>query len=118
MAKLANYTTEQTAELVTAYNEMATESDRMNVVEAFMARFNKTKRSIVGKLSSEKVYIKAEVEATEGRTSKADMVGSIAKLSGETEEQLESLERATKNALKRVIAALERKDATIAELLS
>lgn len=64
-----SYTVEQTAELVEAYKAAPVKA----TVEAFAAKFGKSVKSIVAKLSREQVYIKPE-RATAGRSvRKADI---------------------------------------------
>lgn len=103
--KTPNYTDEQVAELVAAYTSAPVEA----TVEAFASKFGKTVRSIVAKLAREGVYHKKEYVSKTGAKpiTKADMVAQIAALTGDTEDNLTSLEKATKHALTTVIKALE-----------
>lgn len=97
--KAPNYTAEQTAALVTGYQ--AGES-----VEALALQVGKGIRSVVAKLVKEKVYVaKTKVAATE-RVTKAMLISEIAVKVGASEEALESLEKATKEALVILSAAL------------
>lgn len=100
--KTPNYTAEQTAELVGAYTADPTEA----TVKAFAEKFGKTAKSIVAKLVREKVYVsKAKVEGKRAML-KSEMIAQLSELTGATEEQLESLEKATGPALMVLINAL------------
>jgi len=102
--KVPNYSAEQTAELVAAYVANPTKE----TVETFAEAFGKTTRSIVAKLSREKVYQKPEYttktgEAVVKKDSVADAIGSILNLS---EADTDSLAKANKKALKAIFDAL------------
>lgn len=98
--KTPNYTPEMTAEIVSAYQ--AGES-----VESIAARLEKTVRSIVAKLSREGVYVAKTKAKAEGNTvRKADLITEIAHSIGTNEELLESLEKATKEALELIARAV------------
>lgn len=101
--KVPNYTEAQVTELVNAYVESPTKA----TVEAFAVKFGKTARSIVAKLAKENVYVSKAKEAGKREMLKAEMVSKIAELIGKTDEQLESLEKATGPALMAVLHALE-----------
>lgn len=103
-AKTVNYTTEQTAELVAAYSA----NPSAETVAMFAEKFGKSVRSIVAKLSREKVYIAKEYTTKKGekpvkKDSMADAIGSILGLS---EAETDSLAKANKTALAKVFAAL------------
>ena len=97
--KTPNYTAEMTAEIVTAYQ--AGES-----VESIATRLEKTPRSIVAKLAREGVY-KAKTKA-KGETAprKAELITEIAHAIGTNEELIESLEKATREALELIVKAV------------
>lgn len=100
-AKTVNYTAEQTVEIVTAYQAGET-------VEALAERFQKSVRSIVAKLSREGVYKKKEYVTKNGekvvkKDAHADAIGAILKLA---ENDIESLTKANKSALKAIFEAL------------
>jgi 2-oxoglutarate dehydrogenase complex dehydrogenase (E1) component-like enzyme len=100
--KIVNYTEAQTKEMVEAYTANPTKE----TVADLAAKFGKTVRSITAKLARENVY-KAEAKTAGKREMlKAEMVAEIAKLTGYTEEALESLEKATGPALMKVLVAL------------
>lgn len=102
VTKVQNYTPEQTSALVEAYKADPT----AQTVEALAARFGKTARSVVAKLSKEGVYVSKAKEVGKREMLKAEMVSELAKLVGSTDEQLESLEKATGPALMFVLKAL------------
>ena len=106
MAKTAtvNYTPEQTAEMLAAYNAAPT----TETVEMLAEKLGKTTRSIVAKLSRENVYKKKEYttkngEKVEKKDTTADAIGAILKLK---ENDIESLTKANKTALKAIFEAL------------
>ena len=89
---VVNYTAELTTEVVNSYKAGET-------VEAIAERVGKSVRSVVAKLSREGVYkAKAKTEANE-RVTKAKLVEVIAGRYGVEAEVLESLEKASKEAL-------------------
>jgi hypothetical protein len=91
-AKVENYTAEQTSEIVTGYQAG-------EAVEVLAAKIGKSVRSVVAKLSREGVY-KAKAKAkAEGKVTKADLVAMIAVKFDTDVAKLESLEKATKEAL-------------------
>ena len=99
--KIVNYTTEQVAQLVEGY----TAGDS---VDNLAQKFGKSVRSVIAKLSKEGVYKAKSKEAGKREMLKAEMVAEIAKLVGATDEQLESLEKATGPALMTVLHALRK----------
>lgn len=100
--KVVNYTAEQTAACREAYVANPTQE----TVEALAKQFGKTVRSMVAKLSKEGVYVAKGKEPGKRVALKAEMVAEIAKLLGKTEEQMESLEKATGAALQAVLTVL------------
>ena len=100
--KAVNYTPEQTAVLVSRY------VDDGVTVEALAVEFGKTVRSIVAKLSREKVYVKKEYKTKTGekvvkKDAHADAIGAIL---GLAENDIESLTKANKSALRAIFEAL------------
>ena len=91
-----NYTAEQTAQAVASYTQGAT-------VEAIAEALGKSVRSVVAKLSREKVYV-AKVAPKGARVTKAHLVAGIAEATGASPAALESLEKATHEALEIVFA--------------
>ncbi len=99
--KNVNYTPEQTAQIIADYQAGKS-------VEIIADNLGKTVRSIVAKLSREKVYIKKEYKSKTGETPvkkdiHADAIGAILRL---PENDIESLTKANKNALKAIFEAL------------
>ena len=103
-AKVVNYTPEQTAQMVEAYVAAPTQA----TVESLAAKLGKTVRSIVAKLSREKVY-QAKVRTTKTGDAivkmdeTADAIGAIV---GLTEADITSLTKANKTALVKILAML------------
>ena len=99
--KNINYTPEQTAQIISDYQSGKS-------VEIIADNLGKTVRSIVAKLSREKVYIKKEYKTKTGESvvkkdMHADAIGAILRL---PENDIESLTKANKNALKVIFEAL------------
>ena len=99
--KNINYTPEQTAQIIADYQAGLS-------VEIIAENVGKTVRSIVAKLSREKVYIAKEYKSKTGETPikkdvHADAIGAILRL---PENDIESLTKANKNALKVIFEAL------------
>ena len=90
--KTVKYTDEQTAAAVQAYQAGST-------VEAIAESLGKSVRSVVAKLSREGVYVAKAKAAGAGRVTKSDLVARIAAKLGVEVEKLESLEKASKEAL-------------------
>ena len=103
-AKIVNYTPEQTAAMLAAYTAEPT----AKTVEALAETFGKSVRSIVAKLSREGVYKKKEYttktgEKVQKKDETADAIGAILRLN---ENDIESLTKANKTALKAIFEAL------------
>ncbi len=95
-AKVVNYTAEQTAAIVEAFqNGIA--------IEAIATQVGKSVRSVVAKLSREGAYKAKAKTAAESRVTKADLIAKIAKQMGVEVTKLESLEKATKEALEALV---------------
>jgi nanoRNase/pAp phosphatase (c-di-AMP/oligoRNAs hydrolase) len=99
--KAVNYTPEQTAQMVADYSNGTT-------VEAIAEKMGKTVRSVVAKLSREKVYVAKTYVSKTGapvvkKDAHADAIGAILKL---TESEIESLTKANKTALEKIFSAL------------
>lgn len=98
--KIANYSEAQVARLKAGYQAGET-------VEALGLEMGKSARSVIAKLTREGVYVSKAKEAGKREMLKAEMVSKIALAVGATEEQVESLEKATGQALMFVLRALE-----------
>ena len=99
MAKVTtvNYTPEQTVEMVAQYTQGVS-------VEFIAEMTGKSVRSVIAKLSREGVY-KAKAKATGSSVvRKAQLIDAIAARLGVPAEKLESLEKATKEALELLAA--------------
>jgi hypothetical protein len=99
--KIVNYTPEQTLTLVADYRAGVS-------VEALAMSMGKSVRSIVAKLSREGVYQKKEYKTKTGepvvkKDAHADAIGAILRL---PENDVESLTKANKSALKAIFEAL------------
>ena len=99
--KTLNYTPEQTAKLVADYTAGVS-------VESLAQALGKSVRSVVAKLSREGVYKKKEYKTKTGeavvkKDAHADAIGAIL---GLPENDVESLTKANKAALKAIFEAL------------
>jgi hypothetical protein len=99
--KTVNYTPEQTLNLIADYKNGFT-------VEELALQFGKSVRSIVAKLSREGVYEKKIYKTKTGeavvkKDAHADAIGAILRL---PENDIESLTKANKSALKAIFDAL------------
>jgi transposase-like protein len=99
-AKTQNYTPEQTQEIVAAYQAG-------NTVETIAEAMGKSTRSIVAKLSREGVYKPKAKTGVGARVRKAELVDMIATKLGVPPEVVESLEKATHEALEQIVAGLQ-----------
>ena len=98
---VVNYTPEQTIAMVTDYQAGVT-------VEAIAENLGKTVKSVVAKLSREKVYVKKTYTTKTGdvvvkKDAHADAIGAIL---GMAENEIESLTKANKTALEKIFRAL------------
>lgn len=98
--KTVNYTAEMTAEIVQAYQAGET-------VEAIATRMEKSTRSIVAKLSKEGVYVAKTKAKANAVPRKAELIAQIAHAINTNEELLESLEKATREALELIAKAVQ-----------
>jgi hypothetical protein len=99
--KTLNYTPEQTTKMVLDYQSGVS-------VETIAENLGKTVRSVVAKLSREKVYKAKEYISKTGekpvkKDIHADAIGAILRM---PENDIESLTKANKNALKMIFDAL------------
>lgn len=100
-SKTVNYTTEQTSKMVADYQAGVS-------VEKLAETLGKSVRSVVAKLSREGVYQKKVYKTKTGEPSvkkdaHADAIGAILRL---PENDIESLTKANKSALKAIFEAL------------
>ena len=103
-----NYTDEETEELVKLYLEA---EDKVAIIEVLMAKFDKPKKSIIGKLSKEAVYQKQTYKTKTGENpvTKLELVHNIAKMLDMNPEELQGVVKSPKLELQALIAALEKK---------
>lgn len=100
-SKIVNYTPEQTIQMVADYQAGVS-------VETIAMNMGKTVRSVVAKLSREKVYVAKQYVSKTGekpvkKDIHAEMIGRILNL---PENDVDSLTKANKNALKVIFDAL------------
>jgi response regulator RpfG family c-di-GMP phosphodiesterase len=100
--KQVNYTPEQTLQVVEAYRANPT----AETVEALANELGKTVRSIVAKLSREGVYKKKEYVGKTGEkpVKKDELADRLAEVFGLTESEADSLTKANKTALNKILA--------------
>ncbi len=99
--KTVNYTPEQTASMLADYAQGV-------AVEAIAESMGKTVRSVVAKLSREGVYKRKEYVSKTGerpvrKDATAEKIGALAELS---EGEIDSLTKANKTALMKILAKL------------
>lgn len=93
-----NYTPEQTQKMVADYQAGVT-------TEQIAQALGKTVRSVVAKLSREKVYVKKTYTTKSGETvvKKDELADKMAEVFGLTEAEADSLTKANKTALKKIL---------------
>ena len=93
-----NYTEEQTQYMVEHYESCPS----METVQYLAEKFNKTTKSIIGKLSREGVYKRAIYKSKSGELpiTKVELVSNIAENLGIEVESLVGLEKSPKSTLK------------------
>lgn len=104
--KATNYTPEQTVELVNAYTAAPT----AETVALFADRFGKKAASIIAKLVREGVYVKKAYTSKTGAPaqSKDSIVAEIAaEVDSLTPEECDSLTKANKSALLKLLDAVK-----------
>jgi hypothetical protein len=97
-----NYTVEQTTSMVANYAEGMTVADLATLL-------GKSTRSIIAKLSREGVYQKKEYKTKSGETvvKKDALADKMAEVFGLTEAEADSLTKANKTALKKILDKFE-----------
>ena len=95
---MANYNEEQVQRMIEEYNL----TPSRETVEALAKEFNKSPKSIIGKLAREGVYQKHIYVSKTGEKpiTKVEIVREIAENLGLTETQLSGLEKSPKGVLK------------------
>lgn len=101
-AKTVNYTAEQTAAVIADYKAGV-------AVEAIAEAVGKSVRSVVAKLSREGVYQKKEYTTKKGETpvKKDALASELMLLAGLTEAEADSLSKANKTALAKILAIVK-----------
>jgi len=97
MTKVVNYTEEQTQHMIEAYRQDPTRE----TVEKLATEMGKTAKSIIGKLSREKVYIKREYTTKRGDKpiTKAEITQDIADMLNIPGAKIAGLGKASKRDL-------------------
>ena len=107
-SKAQTYTEDQVSKMVSDYTAVETDEARAEVVDTLAQEFGKSVASIRSKLVREGVYVKKARTTKDGSAvvSKADLVQQIADAIGEDVEVIESLEKATKVTLNKILSAV------------
>ncbi len=102
-AKVVNYSPEQTTELETLWN-----AGKGMTVEQLAEKFGKNTKSIISKLSRMGVYTKKEYVSKTGEKpiKKDEQATAISNILGLSENDADSLTKANKSALAKVMTAL------------
>lgn len=102
-AKAVNYTPEQTEKMVADYVAGVT-------VESIAETLGKSVRSVVAKLSREKVYVAKTYKTKTGEAvvKKDELADKLTVLASLTEAEADSLTKANKTALAKIVALLEK----------
>lgn len=95
--KQVNYTAEMTSQMLEMYGAGET-------VEAIATKVGRTVRSVIAKLSREGVYQSKAKAAGAKRKTKAELVAVLAERLEVSAEKLESLEKASHEALELLVA--------------
>jgi hypothetical protein len=98
----ANYTKEQVTEMTTEYLENPTKETVEHIAEGM----GKSVRSVIGKLSTEGVYVKA-VKVTKTGKPQVTKAQWVAKLEEVTGQELIGLDKAPKVTLERLFASFD-----------
>lgn len=96
--KNVNYTAEQVAKMVADYN-----GGKGMTVEAIAEAMGKSVRSVVGKLSREKVYVAKSKTSGSRSATKAENVAALEKLLGANPGDFASFEKATAGELNKFL---------------
>lgn len=101
-----SYTKEMTTAIVAAY----TKDPSRETVEELAETYEKSIKSIIGKLSREGVYRRESYKTKTGEdpVTKLELVAEVANLLGVQDFMLAGLEKSPKAALKTIVAGLER----------
>lgn len=102
---MINYTEEQTEEIKTIY--LAAE-DKVAIIDVLAQKYNKPKKSIIGKLSKEGVYEKRVYKSKNGKDpiTKKQLIHEVSLLIDADVERLQGLEKAPKLDLEYLIECI------------
>lgn len=105
---MANYTPEQTKEMIERYKE----NPCRETVETIAADFCKSYKSVVGKLSREGVYQRESYKSKTGEdpVTKEDLQSQIEMCLGFEPGELFQLSKAPKQTLKRLLSAVNNEE--------
>jgi hypothetical protein len=94
-----NYTEKETKEMIEFYNIMP---DKQAIIEILANKYNKSIKSIIGKLSKEKVYIKKSYKTKTGEipVTKVEMIFQLSQALNADAEKLQGLIKVPKPELK------------------
>ena len=111
---VVNYTVEQTADMISAY----TAAPNADTVATLALKLGKSVRSVVAKLSREKVYVKPVATSKNGGAivKKSELVDSLMDKVNLTEAEATSFEHVNKTALVKLLAALPELDVNETEV--
>jgi uncharacterized protein (DUF697 family) len=101
--KTVNYTDEMVARMKEVYGNAANEAERAEAVEALADEMGKTVRGIRAKLVAEGVYIAKAKTAGKAGKAKAELVKALAEVLDLDEGVIETIEKANKVALVRIL---------------
>lgn len=106
--KTVNYTPEMEQVLSEVYDPQADEATRSKQIDEIVTKVGRNRRSVIAKLSRMGIYVPKEYKNKRGEkpVSKAVYVAAIAAECGKTEDQFDSLAKATKPVLVAVYAEL------------
>jgi Tfp pilus assembly protein PilP len=106
--KTVNYTPEMEQVLRDVYDVTADEATRSDQINEIVEKVGRNRRSVIAKLSRMNLYVKKEYKNKRGEkpVSKGTLVAFIAKECGATEDQFDSLSKATKPVLATVASVL------------
>jgi len=105
---MINYTEEQTAQLIKIYLEA---EDKVAIIDVLAKQFDRPKKSIIGKLSKEGVYIKRVYTSKTGilPVTKKEYIHRLALLIDADVNRLQGLEKAPKLDLQYLLEILSTK---------
>lgn len=107
----SKYTAQEEQQLVDAYTQAESDEERLEVIEEYADRLDKTKQSIVAKLSKLKIYQpKRRISKVTGDTpeTKEQIVKKIAAICGGSDTIYYGLEKGPKLALVQILSKLKK----------